>query len=77
MRFKRHVPDDRVSDGDTRQLFMIYAVLARAKGQAVTADDVHDAMTLRESDHGSLVEYERLDEPTKMKTTSSCARSAR
>lgn len=46
-------------------LFLFYAVLMRAKGEAVTAADVHDAWAAwTESTHGehkSLVPFESLD----------------
>jgi hypothetical protein len=66
---ERRVPEDRLPDGDTRQLFLMYAVLARAKGDAVAAEDVHDAwtawMTLSDAGHDALVEYDRLDAETR------------
>jgi len=37
------VPPDLLPDGDTSGLFRIYAVLALAKGAAVTNADVHNA----------------------------------
>lgn len=56
------VPDDSV------ELFRLYALLARAKGSAVTARDVHDAWVVwmqgRQSDHESLVPFEELDAET-------------
>nr|WP_193384804.1 hypothetical protein [Ramlibacter tataouinensis] len=49
------------------ELLLIYAVLARAKGELVTRSDVHDAwsawMFKRREDHPSLVEYGLLPEP--------------
>jgi hypothetical protein len=66
---ERRVPNRRLPMGDTRRLFLMYAVLARAKGDEVTAEDVHDAwaawMTLDDEDHDSLVEYSRLDQETR------------
>jgi hypothetical protein len=56
------VPDD--SDG----LFRLYALLARAKGAAVTARDVHDAWVIwmqgQDEDHDALVPFEELDRET-------------
>jgi hypothetical protein len=37
------VPPDALPDGDTRSLFLSYAVLLLAKGEAVTQEDVHNA----------------------------------
>lgn len=50
-------------DGD-RELLLIYAVLVRAKGEATTAEDVHDAWAawkaMRDLDHDSLVPFSAL-----------------
>lgn len=52
------VPDGVLPDADLSELMLIYAVLARAKGPAVTAEDVHDAWaawtTRRNPRHASL-----------------------
>ena len=52
------------SDG----LFMLYAVLMRAKGENVTPSDVHDAWAAwisgKEDEHKSLVPFESLDPET-------------
>jgi hypothetical protein len=37
------VPSDALPDEDTRSLFLSYAVLLLAKGEAVTPEDVHNA----------------------------------
>lgn len=46
-------------------LFLLYAVLMRAKGEAVTAADVHDAWAAwaesTQGEHGALVPFESLD----------------
>lgn len=46
-------------------LFILYAVLMRAKGEAVTPADVHDAWTAwilsTRGEHKSLVPFESLD----------------
>lgn len=51
-------------DDDTRNLFVLYAVLAEARGSEVTARDVHDAwsawMILRGEAHRSLVPFDEL-----------------
>lgn len=50
-----------------RDLFLIYAVLALAKGERTSAPDVHDAwaawMLGRGRSHRSLVPFEQLDSP--------------
>jgi len=52
------------SDADMRDLFLAYAVLAQAKGEATTAPDVHDAwvawMLGRRRDHSSMVPFADL-----------------
>jgi hypothetical protein len=54
---------------ESEDLFRVYAVLARAKGKAVTATDVHDAwsawMTSRDANHPSIIPFEDLDEETR------------
>ena len=50
---------------DSDQLFILYALLMRAKGEEVTAEDVHDAWAAwilgREGTHKSLLPFESLD----------------
>src|SRR4051794_6012024 len=50
---------------DTRLLFQIYALLARAKGMQVTARDVHDAwvvwMDSKGEQHPSMVPFDELN----------------
>ena len=62
---RRHIPDDLLPDGDTDQLFRLYAVLTLAKGTDVTAADVHNAwsawMQTRNPEHESLRPFEELD----------------
>ena len=45
-------------------LFRIYALLARAKGEATTLEDVHDAWSVwmgsHDPDHGALVPFGEL-----------------
>lgn len=49
---------------DSQSLFLIYAVLARAKPDGVTPEDVHDAwvawMTGRGESHESMVPFDEL-----------------
>jgi hypothetical protein len=55
---------------DADQLFLIYALLARAKGASVTTRDVHDAWVVwmqgRGEQHPSIVPFERLDAATQL-----------
>lgn len=66
---KEQVPVDRIPDAGSDELFLIYAVLARAKGEAVTCEDVHDAwacwIAKRDIDHPSLVEFKQLPDSVK------------
>jgi len=63
-----HVPADALPSGDLDALFRLYAVLALAKGDAVTAEDVHNAwsawMQERDADHDSLRPFDELDGAT-------------
>jgi hypothetical protein len=62
------VPPSDLPDENSRLLFRIYAVLALAKGEAVTAEDVHNAWVAWASsinaDHESLVPFNELDHET-------------
>lgn len=67
---RAEVPSDLLPDeDDLDQLFRLYAVLVRAKGQATTSADVHDAWTAwmlgRGDEHESVKPYEQLDGATK------------
>jgi hypothetical protein len=61
-----YIPEDRIPAGDAEELLRWYAVMARAKGTAVTQSDVHDVWSAwiarRDPDHESLVEYANLPE---------------
>lgn len=65
---ERRLPADRLPDGDTRSLFRLYALLALAKGHAVSAADVHNAwaawMQERNPGHRSIKPFEVLDAET-------------
>lgn len=56
--------EDKPGTDDDLQLFRLYAVLARAKGDAVTAEDVHDAwcawMYDRDPNHEALIPFGEL-----------------
>ncbi|MFJ6685776.1 DUF7701 domain-containing protein [Streptomyces werraensis] len=58
-------PEVDIPDG-AETLFLLYAVLLRSKGVAVTSEDVHDAWaaweTMRQPTHSSIVPYSDLDE---------------
>jgi hypothetical protein len=54
---------------DVRELFRYYAVLLRAKGSAVTNEDIHDTwaawMAGRDTKHRALRPYAELDAKTR------------
>jgi hypothetical protein len=62
------VPQETLPRGDTSALFRGYAVLLLAKGEHVTAADVHNAwvawMAQQDGDHESLVPFCDLDPGT-------------
>jgi hypothetical protein len=72
-RIKANVPSDALPEGDTRPLFLHYAVLALAKGEQVTSRDVHNAwaafMAQKGATHQSLVPFEELDSVTRDEDT--------
>ena len=53
---------------DLDSLFRLYAVLALAKGEAVTAEDVHNAWVAwtldRDEDHSAVRPFSQLDHST-------------
>jgi len=61
---KSEVPADKLPKANTDTLFLIYAVLMFAKGQAVTREDVHNAWTAWAThigkDSNSLVPFDEL-----------------
>jgi hypothetical protein len=64
-RIRELVPPLVLPDGDTRALFLIYAVLARSKGNEVQPEDVHDAwvawmILTGGEDHAALVPFDEL-----------------
>lgn len=58
------LPPTAQPPGDDDALFLGYAVLMRAKGLEVTAEDVHDAwaawMLARDPNHAAIVPFEEL-----------------
>lgn len=67
-KIRQNVADPSLVPDNAEHLFLLYALLGRAKGNAVTAADVHDAWTLwmqdRDGAHDALIPYEELDEQT-------------
>ncbi|WP_371788446.1 hypothetical protein OG404_18365 [Streptomyces griseoaurantiacus] len=61
---REQVPAGTAIPDDSDLLFLVYAVLKRAKGDAVTNSDVHDAwaawMTFTRGDHPAIVPYQDL-----------------
>ena len=68
-RIRASLPKGTSVPDDAEALFLLYAVLMRAKGVAVQAEDVHDAwsawMTSRDPEHESVVPFEDLDTATR------------
>ncbi len=64
-RIQAALPDGVDAPEDSDSLFLIYAVLLRAKGAAVTAEDVHNAwaawMAAREPEHDAIRPFAELD----------------
>jgi hypothetical protein len=62
---RKQIPPERLPAGDSTDLFLMYAVLARTKGLAITNSDVHDAWAAwifkGDATHPALVEYEKLE----------------
>jgi hypothetical protein len=63
-RIRSEVDPGALPDADTDELFRSYAVIALAKGEAVTARDVHNAwvawMLGRGENHPAMVPFEDL-----------------
>lgn len=68
-RIRSNLPTGASAPDNADALFLLYAVLLRAKGTEVELEDVHDAwsawMTGVDPGHPSLVSFDRLDEETK------------
>jgi hypothetical protein len=68
-RIKRALPEGTSVPDNANSLFVIYAVLMRAKGPDVTASDVHDAwsawMMSQDPNHEAIRPYEKLEPETK------------
>jgi hypothetical protein len=63
---RARVATGNLPDADTAPLFRLYAVLALARGEAVTLEDVHDAwaawMSGRDPEHPSLRPFDELSD---------------
>ncbi|WP_149180930.1 hypothetical protein [Streptomyces sp. TRM49041] len=63
------LPPDAEPPADSDDLFRMYAVLLKAKGEQVTDEDVHDAwsawMQSVDSTHEALVPFQELDPKTR------------
>jgi len=61
---RRAVPPAAMPDEDTSDLFLLYAVLLLAKGEAVTREDVHNAwvawMESKGAEHELMVPFAEL-----------------
>jgi len=61
---RKFIPNDRMPSGNSEHLLLLYAVLLRAKGTAVTPSDIHDAwsvwMVQRDQEHPALAAYQDL-----------------
>jgi hypothetical protein len=64
------LPSLTVPPAVSDELFRLYAVLMRAKGERVTAADVHDAwaawMVATRDDHPAIRPFDNLDEDTQL-----------
>ena len=62
------VPEPDLPAENVHGLFVLYALLALAKGLSVTAEDVHNAwcawMSQHNRNHPSLIPFAELDEET-------------
>jgi hypothetical protein len=63
---REEIPATLLPDGDTTELFRLYALLALTMGQSVTVEAVHDAwctwIAKRNPDHPSLVPFDQLED---------------
>lgn len=68
-RIRASLPERTSVPDDSDKLFLIYAVLMRAKGADVTAENVHDAwsawMLGIDAEHESVVPFINLDAATR------------
>lgn len=68
-RIREAVDADALPDGETKLLFLFYAVLLLSKGEMVTSEDVHNAwaawMTYEDDTHEAIIEFTSLPEETR------------
>jgi hypothetical protein len=66
---REQVPPALQPEGEAQLLFRLYALLARIKGERVSAEDVHDAwciwMSTEDPSHPSIRPFEELDDQTR------------
>nr|WP_153427014.1 hypothetical protein [Streptomyces alkaliphilus] len=66
---RSHLPPDAEPPAGSDDLFRLYAVLLKAKGEQVTDEDVHDAwsawMQSIDDTHKALVPFRELDPDTR------------
>ncbi|MDU2312871.1 MAG: hypothetical protein E7D71_09345 [Varibaculum cambriense] len=64
-RIREELPPEVPIPDDSNELFLVYAVLMRAKGDKVTASDVHDAwsawMSNQDDAHLAIRPYSELE----------------
>lgn len=67
---KAALPSDADPPEGADDLFLLYAILLRVKGEDTSASDVHDAWSVwmlhRNPQHQALVPYDALDEKTQL-----------
>jgi hypothetical protein len=67
-RIRRYAPASGLPAHELDSLFRLYAVLALAKGEAVTAEDVHNAWAAwtqdSDADHSEVRPFSELDHAT-------------
>lgn len=65
---RSELPQGAQPPANSDELFILYAVLMRAKGEDVTAADVHNAwaawISSIQGEHNSLIPFESLDPET-------------
>lgn len=66
---KNYIPKEYLPEENNDELFLMYAVLLRAKGKNVTQSDIHDAwsawMYNYDPKHKAIIPYEDLDRKSK------------
>lgn len=69
-RIRAHMPVEVSIPDDSDMLFLMYAVLGRAKGVRVTPEDIHDAwvawMEASGKEHDAMKPFDELDRDTRV-----------